>query len=425
MAQGSWHPSLEEKNSLRVLIVSQYFWPENFRINAIVQSLVERGIEVEILTGKPNYPEGVIFSGYRFWGCQREQWRGATLHRVPLLPRGRNSRLGLLANYLSFIFFGLISGSWLVRKRQYDVIFVYGLSPILLAIPALFIGWLKGRKVVIWVQDLWPESLSATGYIRNPFIIGAVRQVVRLIYRHAELLLAQSRAFEAPVRALASGTPIIYYPNSVDDTFAMPATAETTALDGLGEGFSVMFAGNVGAAQAVGVIVEAASLLKEHADIHFVVLGDGSSRNWMRQEVRQRGLTNLHLPGRFPEETMPGFMQKASALLVTLADQPIFAVTVPNKVQAYMAAGRPIIACLNGEGARLVVEAKAGLATPAEDAKALADTVLRLYLLPASEREKMGDSGRRYYKEHFDHGRLIDQLIEHLHSVSQIGKHIQ
>jgi len=409
---------------MRVLVVSQYFWPENFRINAIVKSLIERGVEVDVLTGKPNYPEGVIFSGYRVWGCQREPWEGATLHRVPLLSRGRNSRLGLVANYFSFIFFGLVCGPWLVRKRQYDVIFVYGLSPILLAIPALFIGWLKGRKVIIWVQDLWPESLSATGYFSSRFILGSVRQVVRFIYRHADLLLVQSRAFEEPVRKLASNTSIIYYPNSVDDTFALPATDETPYVAGFGEGFSVMFAGNIGTAQAVGVIVEAASFLKDHTDIHFVVLGDGSCREDMLKAVLERGLTNLHLPGRFPVEKMPGFMQKASALLVTLADQPIFAVTVPNKVQAYMAAGRPIIACLNGEGARLVVEAKAGLATPAEDARALADTILNLYRQSPDERKIMGDNGRRYYQEHFDHDHLVEQLIGYLQTVSQRGKGI-
>lgn len=410
---------------MRVLVVSQYFWPENFCINAIVGSLVERGVEVEVLTGKPNYPEGVIFPGYRAWGCQREQWKGATLHRVSLFPRGQNSRLKLLANYLSFIFFGLICGSWLVRKRHYDVIFVYGLSPILLAIPALFIGWLKSKKVVIWIQDLWPESLSATGYVRNRYIIGAVRQMVRFIYRRANLLLVQSRAFEEPVRALASGTPVMYYPNSVDDLFAASVTGETPGVAGLGEVFPVMFAGNIGAAQAVGVIVEAASLLREYKDIHFVVMGDGSSREWMLKEIQQQGLTNLHLPGRFPVETMPGFMQKASALLVTLADQPIFAATVPNKIQAYMAAGRPIIACLNGEGARLVVEAKAGLATPAEDPRALADTILRLYRQLPGERERMGDNGRKYYQQHFDHGHLVNQLIEHLQAVSQGEKDIR
>ena len=313
----------------------------------------------------------------------------------------------------------------MLRGKGFDVIFVYAPSPILQAIPAIFLGWLKGCPVILWVQDLWPESLSATGYVRNPFIIAAVRQVVRFIYRHIDLLLVQSLAFEVPVRALASGTPILFYPNSVDDTFAIPSADEPPPVEGLGVEFSVMFAGNIGVAQAVGVIVEAASLLREYTDIHFVVLGDGSSREWMLEEVRQRGLTNLHLPGRFPVETMPGFMQKASALLVTLADQPIFAATVPNKVQAYMAAGRPIIACLNGEGARLIVESGAGLATPAEDPMALADTILRLYRQSPDELERMGDNGRRYYQEHFDHDRLIDRLIGHLQAVSQGGKDIQ
>jgi glycosyltransferase involved in cell wall biosynthesis len=410
---------------VRVLVVSQYFWPENFRINSIVESLVERGIEVEVLTGKPNYPEGVISSGYRAWGCQQEQWKGATVHRVPLFPRGQNSRLRLALNYLSFIFFGLVSGSWLLRKRQYDVIFVYGPSPILLAIPGLFIGWMKGNKMVIWVQDLWPESLSATGYVCNRHIISAVRQVVRFIYRRTDLLLVQSKAFEEPVSALASGTPVVYYPNSVDESFAVQTTSPMPDVAGLGNGFSVMFAGNIGSAQAVAVIVEAATLLREYSDISFVVLGDGSSRAGMLLEVQQRGLINLHLPGRFPVETMPDFMQKASVLLVTLADQPIFALTVPSKVQAYMAAGRPIIACLNGEGARLVMEAGAGLATPAEDARALADTILRLYRLSPVELNKMGANGRRYYQQHFNHDRLVDQLIGHLRAVSQDRKDIQ
>lgn len=403
---------------MRVLIVSQYFWPENFRINAIVQSLVERGVEVDVLTGKPNYPNGSITSGYRFWGCQRERWKGALVHRVPLISRGKNSSLKLFLNYLSFIIFGLICGPWLLRKRQYDVIFVYGLSPILSAIPALFIGWLKGIKVVTWVQDLWPESLSATGYVNNNRIINTIRYLVRYIYRHTDLLLVQSRAFIKPVKELASQTPVVYYPNSVDSSFIVSAMSDPPEISGLDKGFSVMFAGNIGSAQGVSIIVEAASLLKEYQDIHFVVLGDGSCRQKMLDSVQALRLTNLHLPGKFPENTMPGFMQKASVLLVTLTDKPIFSVTVPNKIQAYMASGRPIIACLNGEGARLVVEAGAGFSSPAEDANALVKTVLRLYELSVSEREKMGNNGRAYYQEHFDHEHLVDQLIGHMQAIS-------
>lgn len=409
---------------MRVLIVSQYFWPENFRINEVAGTLLEKGVELEVLTGKPNYPCGEVFEGYRAWGCQKEIHRDININRIPLLPRGRSGwRLAL--NYLSFVVSGLLFGSWLLRKKKFDVIFVYAPSPILQVIPAIFIGWLKSCPVVVWVQDMWPASLSATGYVKNQTVLKLVEQMVRFIYQHSDLLLVSSRAFEKPVREFASDTPIGYYPNSVDDIFAMQSSCETSEMEGLGEGFSIMFAGNIGTAQAVGVIVEAASLLKEYVGIHFVILGDGSSRGWMLKEVRQRGLKNVHLLGRFPVETMPGFMQKASVLLVTLADQPIFALTVPNKVQAYMAAGRPIIACLNGEGARLVVEAKAGLATRAEDPRALADAILQLYGLSPDELEKMGDNGRRYYRKHFDHDRLIGELIGHLQSVLRGGKNIQ
>jgi len=407
---------------VRVLIVSQYFWPEGFRINDVVRSLVDKGVKVDVLTGKPNYPEGAFFPGYRAWGCQIEYWGGATVYRLPLVARGKRSAWRLALNYVSFVISGLLFAPWILRRQRYDVVFVYGVSPILQAIPALFIGWLKRLKVIVWVQDLWPESLEATGYVRNTRMLGWVEKVVRFIYRHTDLLLVQSKGFEARVSALAPGNPVVYYPNSVDSMFCDPSDMSLPVIPALDDGFAVVFAGNVGAGQAVEVIVEAAALLKDHPAIRFVVFGQGSRWDWMREQVQLRGLTNLHLPGRYPIETMPGLMQKAAALLVTLADQPIFAATVPNKVQAYMAAGRPILACLNGEGARLVAEAGAGLTVPAEDAQGLATAVLRLYQMSAEERAALGANGRRYFKEHFDHEQLTDQLIEHFRSFSKVGR---
>ncbi|HLP97533.1 MAG TPA: glycosyltransferase family 4 protein [Sideroxyarcus sp.] len=406
---------------MKTLIVSQYFWPEGFRINEVARTLTEKSIEVEVLTGKPNYPQGKVFDGYRASGCQQENYGDIPIHRIPLLPRGRGG-LRLALNYLSFILSGLLFAPLMLRGKKFDVIFVYAPSPILQAIPAIFLGWLKGCPVVLWVQDLWPESLSATGHVQNRLVLKLVEFVVRFIYRHVDLLLVQSRGFEQPVRQLAADTPIVYYPNSVDDSFAAPPQGDLPAVAVLDEGFSIMFAGNIGTAQAVEVIVEAAALLKVYADIHFVVLGEGSRRDWMLEQVQERGLSNLRLPGRFPPATMPGFMQKASALLVTLADRPIFSVTIPSKVQAYLAAGRPILACLNGEGADLVKAAGAGIAAPAEDAKALADAILELYRMPQQEREAMGARGRLYYAQHFAHGMLVDQLIVHLRSVRDLNE---
>lgn len=407
---------------MKVLIVSQYFWPESFRINELTQSLIKRGVDVDILTGQPNYPEGLVFPGYRAGACQQECWSGARIYRVPLAPRGSKSAIKLIFNYLSFVISGLLIGPWMLRKNNYDAIFVYAPSPILQAIPAIFLGWLKRCAVVIWVQDLWPESLQATGYVSNPRVLAIVAQVVRFIYRHSDLLLVQSEAFEARVAALAPGKRVVYYPNSVDSSFAAPSEMTLPDIPALNEGFCIMFAGNIGAGQAVEVIVEAAALLTAYADIRFVVLGHGSRRDWMREEVQVRGLRNVYLPGRYPVEMMPGLMKKASALLVTLADQPIFAATVPSKVQAYMAAGKPILACLNGEGARLVTKAQAGLVSAAENAQALADSILCLYKMTDAERAQMGENGRRYFKQHFDQDMLTDQLIDHFHAVSASSK---
>jgi glycosyltransferase involved in cell wall biosynthesis len=401
---------------MKLLVVSQYFWPENFRINELVRSLVARGHNVEVLTGKPNYPEGTIFPGYRAWGCQQEQWSGATVHRLPLVARETKSAIKLSLNYLSFVLSGLLFAPWLLRRRQYDAVFVYATSPILQALPALLLGRIKKAPVAIWVQDLWPASLSATGYVRSSAVLKGVESVVSFIYNNAELLLVQSRAFVGPVAALARGKAIIYYPNSVDAAFADVLSPDDVLPDvpALDEGFAVVFAGNVGAGQAVEVIVNAADLLKDVPEIRFVVFGQGSRWGWMREQVLSRGLTNLHLPGRFPVNTMPGLMQKAGALLVTLADEPIFALTVPNKVQAYLAAGRPILACLNGEGARLVEESQAGLSVPAQNAKALAAAVVQLFRMTSEERAALGTNGQRYFREHFDNEKLVDELVVHL-----------
>ena len=405
---------------MKILVSSQHFWPENFRINDLVQALIERGLKVDVLTGKPNYPEGRYFPGYRGWGCQREQWSGATIFRVPLAARGSGRALRLVINYLSFLGSGLLFAPWLLRRRSYNVVFVYASSPLLQAIPAIFLSWLKQCPVVVWIEDLWPESLAATGYVRNRLILAGVGRVVRFIYRHSDLLLVPSRAFEPSVAAAAPGKPIVYYPNSVEAVFCDPAIGEQPDVPGLDTGFPVVFAGNIGTAQVVDVIVEAASLLSAYSDIRFVMLGGGSRREWLLQEVQARGLTNVYIPGRYPVEEMPGILKKASALLVTLADEPIFSVTVPGRIQTYLAAGRPILASLNGEGARLVIEAEAGLASPAEDPRALADAVLQLFRMAPAEREKMGMNGRRYFSEHFDRELLVDQLLDHFRSVTSL-----
>lgn len=403
---------------MRVLIVSQYFWPESFRINDLVRDLVAENVDVDVLTGQPNYPKGATFPGYRASGRSSQPWEGATLHRIPLAPRGCASALRLIWNYLSFVLSGLFLGPRALRGKPVDIIFVYAISPILQAIPAIFLKWLKGAKLVIWVQDLWPESLEATGFIRNKFALRLVHVLVRWIYARADLILVQSEAFVEPVAALADRRKVKYYPNSADAVFADGGCGGVLAVPEAAREFSVVFAGNLGSAQALDTIIDAAELLREQPGIHFVLVGSGSRSAWLAQQIEQRQLRNVSLPGQQPIEAMPPILGAANALLVSLNDDPIFYHTVPSKLQAYLAVGRPIIASLNGEGARIVKEAGAGIGCRAEDAQALAQAVQTLYGMTPEERTQLGMNGRRYFEAHFDSKHLTGALIEIFHELN-------
>lgn len=395
---------------MRVLILSQYFWPESFRINEVAQSLREAGCEVSVLTGQPNYPDGVVYEGYRALAMGQEVVAGCSVYRIPLAPRGRATTFRLIANYLSFVIGASLLGPWILRGQRFDVIFVYAISPILQAIPGIVLRRTTGGALIPWVQDLWPQSLEVTGFVRNPFLLRIVGGVVRWIYRRSDLLLVQSRGFVPLVQSMSGKTPVEYHPNPGELAFqAQPAGAPALELE---PGFNVVFAGNLGTAQALDTVLAAASLLKDEARVRFVLIGSGSRGELLRQEVRRLGLHNVQLPGRFPPRQMPDILAQASVLLVSLVRSPTMSQTVPSKIQAYLAAGRPIIAALDGEGASVVTEAGAGVTCPAEDAAALAEAVRKLQALSLDELDLMGKSGRDYYERHFEPGALSRRLVQ-------------
>ena len=399
---------------MKILILSQYFWPETFLINGVVQSLREIGCDVSILTGQPNYPAGVIPPGYSSTALCTQMHKGLTIHRVPLIPRRSGSASQLIVNYLSFVASAAMFGPWLLRGKHFDVILVYAPSPILQAIPAVWLAWLKGARLVTWVQDLWPQSLEATGFVRNPRVLAMVAALVRWVYRRNDLLLVQSQAFIPPVKVMADKTPVLYHPNPGELAFSQAQPIEMPALL-LEPGFNVVFAGNLGTVQALGTVLDAAELLLPHPDVRLVLVGSGSRSEWLQQELLGRQLHNVQLAGRFAPEAMPGVLSQASALLVSLVRSPIMSQTVPSKVQAYLAAGKPIIASLDGEGARVIEESGAGVSCPAEDAAALAQAVLRLRAMPSDELQRMGEAGLVYYKQNFDPAVLATRLA-HLFS---------
>lgn len=397
---------------MNILVVSQYFWPETFRITEVVQSLRDVGCNVTVLTGQPNYHNGVVTPGYSAASLRTQNHDGLAIYRVPLVPRGDGSAHRLALNYLSFVLSAAAFGPWLLRGQRFDVIFVFAPSPILQVIPAVWLKWIKGAKLVTWVQDLWPESLSATGFVLNPKVLGAVGAVVRWIYRKNDLLLVQSLAFVEPVVRMACGRPVIYHPNPGELAFSKPDSDSVACPLQLEHGFNVVFAGNLGTVQALDTVLAAAQLLADIQDVRFVLVGDGSHSEWLKQETRRLGLQNIMLPGRFPPSDMPGILAQASAVLVCLTCDPIMSQTVPSKVQAYLAAGRPIIASLDGEGARVVIEAGAGVACPAQDAQALADAVRQLRNASPEQRRQMGMCGRLYYEQHFEPKLLARRLAQ-------------
>lgn len=396
---------------MKVLVFSQHFWPESFRINDVVQSLRGAGHDVTVLTGQPNYPSGATYPGYRASGTGVEHWEGIEVHRVPLVPRGVDSALRLALNYLSFIFSSSVVGAWRLRGQRFDVVFVYASSPLLQAIGAIVLARLKGCAIVTWVQDLWPESLQATGYIRNPRVLAIVAAVVRAIYQRQDLVLVQSPGFVNSVRALSPTTlPVRVHPNPSED---QPDDHAPAALM-LSAGFNIVFAGNLGTAQALDAVMDAAERLRDLADVRFVLVGSGRRSAALAEAVATRSLTNVMLPGRYQPAQIPAILAQAQALLVSLVDDPAMALTVPSKIQSYLAAGKPIIAALNGEGARIVDEARAGIACAAEDGAALAAAVRRLHATDEAERGAMGDAGRRYHDAHYTPANLTPRLVAHL-----------
>lgn len=405
---------------MNVLVLSQYFWPESFRINDFVASLRTAGCTITVLTGQPNYPDGKVVSGYSAGRIMQERHAaGYTIYRVPLITRGRASAVRLAANYGSFVLSASLFGAWQLRGQKFDAIFVYAPSPILQAIPGVWLKYLKKAALVVWVQDLWPQSLEVTGFVKSRFLLGAVARLVRWIYRRCDLLLAQSVPFVASIRKMSGATPVEYFPNPGEAAFLQSAEAVSSLV--LEPGFNVVFAGNLGTLQALGTILDAAHLLREHRDVRMVLIGSGSRGDWLREEIKRRALSNVSLPGRFLPHAMPDILMQASVLLVSLVRSAITSQTVPTKIQSYLAAGRPIIASLDGEGARIVVEAKAGLACPAEDADALAKAVLTLRAMTPEQLRHMGECGRKFYRTHFDSDALALHLRQRLQTLTTRG----
>ena len=394
---------------MKILYVSQYFYPETFRGNDIVFDFVKKGHEVTVITGKPNYPLGTFYHGYKFWGVKKEIINGANVIRIPTFPRGKGGALKLILNYFSFYLFSY-PYSRFKTDRDFDIIFVQQLSPVTMAMPAIWaLKRNKNAKLYLWVLDLWPESVTATTGIANKFIIGLLNKLVKYIYSKSDFILISSKSFEKSIQQRSINKQILYFPNWAESIYEETELNKDYELPILPNGFNIMFAGNIGEAQDFETILSAAIQTKAE-NINWILLGDGRKLDWVRSQVKFHNLHNVVILGRYPIEGMPYFFREANVMLLTLKNSLISDLTVPAKLQAYAASGKIILAAINGEAKSIINEHNIGLACESGDFKSLSENAIILKNISEEQRIKMEKNSKNLYYTSYSKKVLLDNL---------------
>lgn len=386
---------------MKVLVVCQYYYPEPFRVNDICEEMVKRGHEVTVVTGEPNYPEGQIYRGYENHAHADEVINGVKVHRCPIIPRKTGSVYRLL-NYFSYPH---QSKKYIRGLGEFDVVFVNQLSPVMMAEPAIKYGKKHGTSVVMYCLDLWPESLVAGGVSRDSAIYKVFHKISKRIYCSVDRILITSRMFRGYLEEQfgIEDEKIDYLPQYAEGLF------EKLPFKTTGDTADLVFAGNIGEIQSVETIIRAAEKLKDKP-VHIHIVGGGTDLE--RLQGIAKGLNNITFYGRRPLEEMPDFYAKADAMLVTLKADPVLCLTLPGKVQSYMAVGKPIIGAIDGETAEVIREAQCGYCGKADDVDELVRNIEQF--MESSEKEQMGLNARAFYEAFFARAKFMDRLEEEL-----------
>ena len=397
---------------MRILVVTQYFYPENFKSNDLAFDLAKRGHEVTVLTGLPNYPKGKIYKNYGIFKKRKEVLNGVKIIRSLVIPRGKGNGLMLALNYFSWAFFASFRAGILALFHKYDAIIVHETSPITQGFPALVVKIIQAIPIYFWVLDLWPESLQSAGGINNKWVLGFFTSITKLMYNHSEKILISSRGFEESILKQGNyARKLEYFPNWAEDVFS---EKKQVIIPSLPDGFIVMFTGNIGEAQDFDHVMQATLLLKEEKEIKFVFIGDGRKKAWVDDFIQSNKLQDtVFTPGHFPIASMPAFLDQANVMLLSLKDDYIFSLTIPAKLQFYMSAGKPIVAMINGEAGSMIEQVHCGLSGPAGDYQALVENIKKLKEKDTIELNQLGRNGHDYYKKHF----TLDTCMDHLCSL--------
>jgi len=401
------------KTKKRILIVTQNFFPETFGINDIVSEMVKKGVDVDVLTGLPNYPQGKFYKGYGLFQRGPKYYHGARLYRCAVFPRLKNSNLGICLNYASFPFFATLK-ALLVCFKKYDEIFVYQPSPLFVAIPAKIISFFTKTRKTLYILDIWPESVYSVINFKNNMIRKMLKSYSVKTYRSFDRLLITSRGFkEELIKVGIEDKKIIYFPQWAPEYSDDSSRAQIDKSKYCNT-FNVLFAGNIGVPQNLGVLVKTALLLgdyKEH--LRFVIVGDGDFYDELVRLVEKSQVEDMFIfVGRVPFSHVNDYYDIADCLFASLKDVDLFSKIIPAKIQSYMMAKKPILCAINGESANIISEAECGLCSASNDEEALTQNIIQFYGMPKQERIKMGENGYSYAKEHFNREILLNALYK-------------
>jgi colanic acid biosynthesis glycosyl transferase WcaI len=383
---------------MKVLLFTQWFEPEpTFKGLTFAKALRDAGLEVEVLTGFPNYPIGRLYPGYRLRFIQHEEIDGIKVTRVPLYPSHDKSVLHRIANYLSFAISSFIYSVFFVRRV--DVIYAYH-PPLSVGVVAVALRFLRGWRVVLDVQDLWPDTLRATGMINNEKVLSVIGSIANFVYRWSDIVVVLSKGFQR--KLINQGVPqakveVIY--NWADEKKLRNCEDVISFANSTTKSFNILFAGNIGSAQSLDVVVGAAVLLKERKScVRFILLGAGLEVDSLRNQVKERSLDNIEFLLPVAMDYVGGYLKSADALLVHLRRDQLFEITIPSKTQAYMAVGKPILMAVQGEASDIVRLAGCGLVAVPQDPVSLANSADNLSKMPKKELYEMGCLGLQFYE---------------------------
>lgn len=386
-----------------ILVISQYFHPEQFRINDICREWVKRGYRVTVVTGIPNYPQGKFYDGYGIRKRRRERYRGINIIRLPLVPRGNNS-LMLVLNYLSFV---LTAGIWSrFTGMRADKVFIFEVSPMTQALPGVWYARRRRIPCFLYVQDLWPDNVEMVTGIHNRHVLDSLDRMVSYIYKRCSRIFVTSPSFKRVlIQRHVPEKKVTYWPQYAED-FYQPVKKDTGARP-----FTVIFTGNIGYAQGLEILPRTAHALRDDG-VRFLIVGDGRYREELEEAIRKYGVTQMFaFTGRVLPEDVPAYFARSDAAFISFKDVPLFANTIPAKLQSYMACGMPVLAAAAGETERIIKEAGCGFCSPPGDVESLAANIRRMQ---TSDRETMGRNARAYSEEFFQKEMLLDEIDKYM-----------